>query len=134
MDPPITGRCLCGDVTYRATAAPLWQAHCHCESCRRATSAPFTSFFGIADGAWSWTGRAPVTHASSPGVWRDFCPRCGAQMAYRAARFPGEIHFYAATLDDPARFAPTVHVHAGERLPWVHLADGLAQAVKSLEG
>ena len=55
-------------------------------------------------------------------------------MAYRAARFPGEIHFYAATLDDPARFAPTVHVHAGERLPWVHLADGLAQAVNSLEG
>ena len=125
MSLPLSGRCLCGNIRYRATAAPLWQAHCHCESCRRATSAPFTSFFGIADGGWEWTGPAPATYASSEGVWRDFCPRCGVQMAYRATRFPGEIHFYAASLDDPTRYRPTAHVHTAEQLPWIHLSDGL---------
>ena len=127
MRPPIAGRCLCGDVTWRADAAPLWQAHCHCESCRRATSAAFASFLGVAEGSFVWTGRPPATFASSPRVWRDFCPRCGAPMAYRAARFPGEVHLYAASLIDPTGYAPSVHVHTAERLPWVHLADGLAQ-------
>lgn len=110
---------------FRAEAAPLWQAHCHCESCRRATSSPFTSYFGIASGAWSWTGKPPATFASSEGVWRDFCPRCGAQMAYRSTRFPDEIHFYAAALDDPECFSPTAHVHTDEQLSWVQLSDGL---------
>lgn len=125
MQLPITGRCFCGDVTYRADAQPKWQAHCHCESCRRATSAGFSSYFCIRDGHWQWTGKAPATYASSPGVWRDFCPRCGAQMAYRATRYPDEIHFHAMTLDDPASFRPTAHVHTDEQLPWVQLADGL---------
>lgn len=125
LDPPFSGRCLCGSVTYAGDAAPLWQGHCHCESCRRATASGFTSFFGVADGHWRWTGAAPATYTSSPGVWRAFCPTCGTQMAYRTDRFPGECHFYAATLDDPTRYAPTRHYHAGERLPWVHLSDGL---------
>lgn len=125
MTPPITGHCLCGAIRYEATAAPLWQAHCHCESCRRATASAFTSFFGVSDDQWRWTGAAPATYASSPGVWRDFCPTCGTQMAYRSTRAPGEMHFYAATLDDPAAFRPEVHDHSDEALPWLHLSDGL---------
>ena len=127
MTPPITGHCLCGDITYRATVSPNWQEHCHCESCRRATASGFTSFLGIANGHWEWTGMPPATYASSPGTWRDFCPRCGTQMAYRTTRYPDETHFYAATLDAPETFAPTGHVHTAERLPWVHLNDGLPQ-------
>lgn len=125
MTPPITGHCLCGATRFHADAAPLWQAHCHCESCRRACSAPFTSFFGISDGNWKWQGQTPATYASSQGVWRDFCATCGSQMAYRSTRFPGEIHFYAALLDDPASYEPTSHVHAAEMLSWLHLTDGL---------
>jgi hypothetical protein len=127
MIPPYTGRCLCGAVTFRCSEAPLWQGHCHCESCRRATAAPFTSYLGVRDGTWEWTGAKPATYASSPGVWRDFCPTCGTQMTYRAARYPGETHFFAATLDRPEDYAPTAHFHSAERMPWLHLADGLKQ-------
>ncbi len=125
MTPPITGHCLCGAVRYSADAAPLWQSHCHCESCRRATASGFTSFFGIADGHWQWMGEAPKRYASSPGVERFFCPTCGSQMAYRADRFPGEIHFYAGTLDAPETYVPTNHVFWQEHVPWIMLADGL---------
>ncbi|MDB5658616.1 MAG: hypothetical protein JWS10_1231 [Cypionkella sp.] len=127
MTPPYSGHCLCGATRFRCTAAPIWQSHCHCESCRRACSSAFTSFFGVADGAWKWTGATPATYASSPGVWRDFCAACGAQVAYRSERFPGEIHFYAALLDDPSIYAPEEHVFIAEKLPWIHLADGLPQ-------
>lgn len=125
LSPPFSGRCLCGLVRYSCTAAPLWQGHCHCESCRRATSSPFTSFLGVANGGWAWTGEPPATFASSPGVWRDFCARCGSPMAYRSDRYPDEIHFYAASLDDPAAFAPTAHFHSADMLPWVNPGDGL---------
>lgn len=123
--PPFTGRCLCGAVRFRCEAPPLWSSICHCESCRRATSSPFTAFFGMADGQWCWTGAPPATFNSSPGVWRDFCPASGSQVAYRSTRFPGEIHFYAAALDNPSAYVPENHVFTAEMLPWVHLADGL---------
>lgn len=122
-----TGRCLCGDVRYEWTAKPKWAAHCHCESCRRTCSAPFTSFFGIADEAWRWTGAEPRLYESSPGVRRFFCGRCGTPMAYAADRFPGETHFYAASMDNPETYAPTAHVYVAERLSWVHLADDLRE-------
>ncbi len=119
------GRCQCGRVSYAFDDAPLWQAHCHCESCRRAGSVPFTSYLGVRDGHWRWTGAAPASHASSPGVTGFFCTDCGAPMGYASTAYPGETHFFAASLADPADFAPSVHVHWDERLPWVRLGDGL---------
>jgi hypothetical protein len=125
--PSYSGHCLCGAVRFTCDAPPLWQAHCHCESCRRATSAAFASWFGVKDGHWRWTGAPPATYQSSPDAWRDFCPTCGSQMTYRSSRFPDETHFYAASLDDPAIYTPTAHVHTDEILPWVHLNDGLTR-------
>ncbi|WP_426034326.1 GFA family protein [Cypionkella sp. TWP1-2-1b2] len=127
MTPNFSGHCLCGATRFRCTGEALWQSHCHCESCRRACSSAFTSFFGVANGTWAWTGAAPASYASSPGVWRDFCATCGAQMAYRSDRYPGEMHFYAALLDDPGIYVPENHVHSDQMLALVHLADGLPQ-------
>lgn len=125
MTPPYSGRCLCGAVTYRCDAPPLWQMHCHCESCRRATGAAFASFFGVADGTWAWTGVAPATFSSSPGVTRQFCPTCGSPMGYRADRFPAEQHFYAGSLDNPTCYQPSAHVHFAEHLAWANPHDTL---------
>lgn len=121
-----TGHCLCGKIGYAFDGAPKWQGHCHCESCRRATGSGMASFLGVSDGAWRWTRETPAWFASSPGVRRYFCPTCGAPIAYASDRWAGEIHFHAGTLDDPAAFVPTAHFNAGERLPWMHLKDGLA--------
>ena len=119
------GRCLCGAVTFEYSGEENWRAHCHCESCRRQTSSPFTTFMGVPNGAWRFTGEEPKVFVSSPGVRRRFCGTCGAPVAYEADIFPDEIHFYAASLEDPIGFEPERHVHTGEQLPWIHLADGL---------
>lgn len=120
-----TGRCLCGDIRFSFYGPLNWQGHCHCDSCRRASSAPMTSFLGVPDGQWQWTGKEPATYESSPGVRRRFCPRCGSQVAYEADQFAGEIHFYAATLDQPEAFAPTFHVFAAEAVSWLEIDDDL---------
>ena len=120
-----TGRCLCGNVRYRFEGTPNWQVHCHCESCRRATSSPFTSFFAVDRARFGWVASTPAEYRSSPGATRAFCPRCGSQMAYQSHERSHEIDLYACTLDAPETFAATAHVHAQERLPWLRLADGL---------
>ena len=120
-----SGHCLCGAVRFAFDAAPLWQAHCHCDSCRRQTASPMTTFLGLRDGTWRWTGAAPAVYASSPGVARWFCPVCGSPIAYKSDRFPDETHFYACLLEDPRQVTPQEHVHWDARLPWLHLADDL---------
>ena len=120
-----TGHCLCGAIRYRFEGQPNWQAHCHCESCRRATSSPFTSFFAVSHDNLHWSGEPAASYQSSPGVFRSFCPRCGSPIAYQSNERTKEIDLYALTLDDPSRFAATVHVHWNEHLAWLHLNDGL---------
>ncbi len=120
-----TGRCLCGAVCFAYDEPRNWCVHCHCESCRRQTSSPFTTFVGVADGRWRWTGAEPRLFQSSPGVRRYFCPTCGAPVAYGSDRHVGELHFYASLLDDQTGLAPEGHVHWEERVPWVEPADDL---------
>lgn len=120
-----TGRCLCGAVRYRFDGAPNWSAHCHCETCRRATSAPMVSFFAVSHDRITWSGIAPQLYESSPGIFRSFCPRCGSPLTYQNDIRTGEIDLYATTLDDPSAFAPGLHVFWNERLPWLHISDDL---------
>jgi hypothetical protein len=120
-----TGHCHCGDVTWAYSGDETWACRCHCSDCRRNCAAPMVSFIGVPLDQFEWTGTTPKIWASSPGVQRHFCGRCGTPMAFQAAQYPGEIHFYAASLTKPAAFEPAFHVHYEERLPWVHINDDL---------
>lgn len=128
------GRCLCGAVSYEYEGPENWVGHCHCESCRRNCSAPFTTFVGVPRPAVRLTGAEPAVYRSSPGVRRLFCAQCGAPVAYDADRYPDEIHFYLAALEDAAGLEPAFHVHAGEQVPWVHLGDDLPRYVTGTSG
>jgi hypothetical protein len=46
-------------------------------------------------------------------------------MFFLAERYANEVHFYAALIELPESVIPTVHFHADEMLPWVHLSDRL---------
>jgi hypothetical protein len=123
-DARLSGRCLCGSVRWTATAAPVRNLICHCESCQRATSSAFAAFLGFAPHAVQWDG--PKTdYQSSPGTWRGFCPTCGSRLYFRSDKWPEEIHLHAGTLDDPAAYAPDRHVVIAERVPWLDQIDSL---------
>lgn len=119
------GRCLCGAVRYEYDGPRLWSAYCHCESCRRNTASPVTAFFGVPRAAFRFSGKAPKVYRSSPGVRRSFCADCGTPVAYESDAFPGEIHLYAAGLEDPGDYRPQNHVHCAERLAWFDVKDDL---------
>ena len=128
----LSGRCACKAVTFSTDGPVLWAGHCHCESCRRASSAPFTSFFGVPSGRVTWGGDITLRQ-SSEKVERGFCAVCGTQMFYRSTVWPDETHLYAATLDDPGKFVPEAHYHWSERVPWITLTDTLARYAHSAD-
>lgn len=121
----ICGHCLCGAIRYECTGEPILVAHCHCESCRRQTSSPVTTFILVPRPTLSFTQGQPKEFASSPGVRRGFCADCGSPIYYRTDRRPDVIDLYALTLDDAAAIGPQCHVHAAEQLPWFEVLDDL---------
>lgn len=117
-----TGRCLCGDIRFEYEGAPLETMHCHCESCRGHTSGPISTFLIIDKRSFRYTRGKPVAYASSPGVERTHCGRCGSPISYENKH---EFALYACTLDDPAAVAPAYHSWIAEQMPWLEIADTL---------
>ncbi len=76
------GHCLCGDIQFEYQGTPIEAMHCHCESCRRHTSSPVSTFVIVNKDSFRYTKGKPVAYASSPGVGRTHCGLCGSQIAY----------------------------------------------------
>ncbi|WP_308909417.1 GFA family protein [Pseudokordiimonas caeni] len=121
----LTGRCFCGNVKVDVVAEPLWVGHCHCPSCRKATSAAFATYAGFAAHAVMFRGKAPKKVVSSPGVIRRFCADCGSPVSFEGERWPGEIHLHVGFMDEPEKLVPTGETYLSTRLPWAHLEEKL---------
>lgn len=118
------GGCLCGDIRFEAVGTPRSVFHCHCFSCRRQTGAAVASFAAFkVSGTFRWSKGMPASYASSPGVTRKFCPRCGTPLSYQAEKFPDEIHLNIGTFDKIDDLIPKAHFHTAEKISWFDTAD-----------
>jgi hypothetical protein len=123
----LTGRCLCGTVRYRCGPRLYPPTLCHCASCRRAAGAHAVGWLTVARADFVLTAGEPRELESSPGVYRAFCPRCGAPITYRSDRRAGEIDVTLGTLDEPGRAAPADHIWMEDAPAWDRPGDGLPQ-------
>lgn len=121
----LSGRCLCRSVRFKASGPIIRTGHCHCESCRRATSSPVTSFFCVADANVAFEGEALRHYESSPGVSRGFCGNCGSPLSFATVKRPGEIDLYVGALDDASGVTVTQHWFWNERVAWLSCDDDL---------
>ena len=119
------GGCLCGAVRYEITGVVSNPCFCHCATCRRATGAPMVPWGTCARDAMRVTRGRLSEFRSSAQVWRGFCARCGTSLTYRHEARPAEIDVTLATLDDPTRLAPVMHLWVKDRLPWMEIGDSL---------
>jgi hypothetical protein len=113
---------MCGDIRYEFAGPMLDTVHCHCESCRRHSSSPFSTFFNVDKTQFWFAQGTPVLYRSSPGIERTHCGRCGAPVSYESAR---HFSLFACTLEDLSLVKPEAHIMVGEMLPWLQFADDL---------
>jgi hypothetical protein len=122
-----SGGCLCGAVRYEASGPVTNPCYCYCNSCRRATGAPFVAWGTFAHSRFRVTRGTLAEYRSSPQVWRGLCTACGGALTYRHDARAGEIDVTLASLDEAATLAPQMHVWVSDKLPWVTISDGLPQ-------
>lgn len=118
-----TGRCLCGAVTWTATAAPVRVGWCHCSQCRRHTGAPAAAFLIFAGGTVTIDGPAAF-HRSSSFARRRFCPSCGSPVAW-VSDTDASVDVYLGTADDPSAFPPTYELFAADAVHWMPRQPGI---------
>lgn len=123
MNDTFDGRCLCGEVRFRAIGKPNWILWCHCESCRRHSGAPASVFVAFEHTAVTMIKGEITKFNSSPGVQRGFCARCGSTLTCENERFPSEAHYHVGAFDRAVDLKPTGHIFAEERLVWLHVQE-----------
>jgi len=121
----LTGGCLCGDVRYRITAAPVEALYCHCRMCQRAHGAPVIAWLTVPLDAFAVTKGNPVAYRSSAKAFRHFCGSCGTPLTWREADNPRLVDVSIGSLDNPEAIAPTMHVWTDSRIAWFESADHL---------
>ena len=132
----IKGSCLCGSVTYEADCDNGPIIHCHCQTCRKAHSAAFSSVMPIAHDAFKWTSGENVLNRfeSSPGKFRYFCTRCGSQLIAER-REANMVLLRMGCVDTQITQRPDAHIWRSAGAPWYdpdddvrQLAEGYAKA------
>lgn len=131
--PAISGRCVCGQVTYRADAEPIFAGVCHCRTCQRATGSAFASVVAIPAAALSLSGEVRQFDGvgdSGKATHRRFCPACGSSVALSADIMDGVVMVPIGTLDDAAWVQPAMQIYCDAAQPWAVLAGDMPRFPK----
>ncbi len=124
----ISGRCLCGNVSYSGEGNPLFQVKCYCTDCRKSSAAGHAAMMGFPCEAVAIGGETREFHSkadSGTDVVRAFCPNCGTGIYSKNAAMPHLIFLRASTLDDPGLFAPQLVVWAARAPSWDPVTQGV---------
>lgn len=111
------GRCMCGEVKFKAKGKPKWVLWCHCQSCRRHTGAPASAYASFDDTSVEVLQGEMTYFCSSPGVLRGFCAKCGSTLTCSNARLPGETHYHLGAFEGEG-WVPTGELYKADRLSW----------------
>src|SRR4051795_13434696 len=103
------GGCLCEDIRYKTTAAPVRVTICHCTFCQKITGSAFLvePIFDKQDVVFA--GRAPRAYghrsdSSHKRVAVNFCGRCGTPIYLELERSPDVYGLFGGSFDNPNWF------------------------------
>lgn len=123
----VEGGCACGRVRFRAAGPCVRSGYCHCRSCQKSSGAPVLAFADFAAAGFTWTRALPMSWASSARGRRLFCAACGTQVAFFNADEPAMMSINSATLDEPQRCPPRLHIWTRDRIAWFDTDDSLVR-------
>lgn len=130
MSETLEGRCACGAVHYRLTAAPMIVHCCHCSWCQRETGSAFVLNAVIERDRVELTADAPelVMTPSASGRGQEIarCPKCRVALWSHYPNAGQRAAFVrVGTLATPdAMLPPDVHIYTSTRQRWFDLPAG----------
>jgi len=127
------GGCLCGSLRYRSVEDPVDTGYCHCRLCQRSTGAPVLAYAAFPVDAFTYTAGQPALYASSTHGHREFCARCGTQIAYRQSKGARTVDVNVGSLDDPKTAPPRRHIWCRSAIDWLGIRDDLPRFEQSAE-
>jgi hypothetical protein len=131
----VTGRCLCGHVTWRYDGEVGPASYCHCEDCRRCTGSAFNVGVRLRRADFRITAGGPrgFTKRGDSGreLTRHFCPECGSPIFTSAPKHPDHVYVKAGTFDDPGLVRPAQQNWLASAVSWHRIAADLPASAKS---
>jgi hypothetical protein len=102
----MTGRCLCGDVTYELSGDLIATAICHCDHCQRQGGGAFSVNLVAHESQLTVTGSLTTyeeTGEHDDGVYvrRRFCGSCGSPIVSELVHTAGVVAVKAGSQKNP---------------------------------
>jgi len=118
-----TGRCLCGQVSFRIKAEPLAARICWCRDCQRIASNGTANAMFPSQAIEITGSPSEYTRIAASGnqVRRRFCAHCGSQLFADSSGRPGLTVVRIGTLDDPSSIRPTANIWRTSAPAWACL-------------
>jgi hypothetical protein len=115
------GGCLCGVTRYTVTGDPVRVLYCHCNDCKKQTSAPYSVIASYAkEQVTLESSEFLKTHHSvgdSGGeVKRSFCGQCGSPIFSQIEALPDFVVIKAGSFDDASWLKPTMEIYTKDKL------------------
>lgn len=114
--------CSCGALRAACDGEPVRISVCHCLNCQRRSGSAFAAQARFpADRVTIRGDRRAYRRVgdSGAGATFEFCPTCGATIAFRNDNQPDTVAVPLGAFADPAFPSPRVSVYEERRLPWV---------------
>ena len=117
--PNLSGKCLCGNISFTANTDIQNSYNCHCNDCRAASGAAYQTLLFIERSALEISGTPKVfTHAADSGsvMEKHFCPDCGSQMFGHNRSRPDRISIRAGVLDQSELVKPAANLYLSSKI------------------
>lgn len=120
----ISGRCHCGQISYRAVIDPQRVVICHCTDCQSLSGSAFRTVVFTEDDAFellSGTVKTYIKTAESGNPREQgFCPECGSAIyATAPGDGPKAYGLRVGTITQRAELPPRKQVWHHSALPWI---------------
>ena len=135
MEIPITGSCQCGNVTYKASKAPLASLACHCIDCQKLSASAYSTVLIFKTENISFSGKLKSWQRISDSGRKNiayFCPNCGNRIYHFDPDNPQLTRLKSGTIDSDAIPAPQANQFISRKPEWVKLCDNVPSYQRSM--
>tara|TARA_B100001559_G_scaffold32254_1_gene24566 strand:- start:38 stop:517 length:480 start_codon:yes stop_codon:yes gene_type:complete len=125
----LTGGCICGEVKYKLTEAPLFTQACHCKDCKILTGSSYVINSSVLENTLIVEGKISPSEGLKGGSGKPckayFCTKCGTYLYTDYESAVGRMNVRTKTLDESKEFPPQVHIFTKDKDPWLNLKDNV---------